>query len=150
MDPTSRCIALVEDNPADAEMLQVALQEVGIKINIVILRNGVDALEYLIGKGDSRERPCDLVILDLNLPRLSGLEVLERIRRVERLKALPIVIMSGSKNREEIERCYSLGANSYVCKSNHLAEIYTTAEKLIDFWFNCAKIPARGTGLVHR
>jgi CheY-like chemotaxis protein len=146
MNQTSHQIALVEDNPADAEMLKVALQEVGSAVDIVVLRNGVEALEYLLANGQSGPQPCDLLILDLNLPLLSGMEVLQRIRAVESLKTLPIVIMSGSKNREEIRRCYALGANAYVYKSTHLNEIYETAKKLMDFWFDCAKIPARANG----
>jgi CheY-like chemotaxis protein len=146
MNQTSHQIALVEDNPADAEMLKVALQEVGSAVDIVVLQNGVEALEYLLANGQSGPQPCDLLILDLNLPLLSGMEVLQRIRAVESLKTLPVVIMSGSKNVEEIRRCYALGANAYVYKSTHLNEIYETAKKLMDFWFDCAKIPARGNG----
>lgn len=143
MDRLNPCIALVEDNPADAEMLKVALQEAGANVNIVILRTGAEALAYLLGNDDSKSPLCDLVILDLNLPKVSGFEVLEKIRGADSLKALPVVMMSGSKNREEIDRCYSLGANAYISKPTHLSEIYETAAKLMNFWFDCAQIPTR-------
>jgi len=143
MDPASRSIAVVEDNPADAEMLRVALEEAGIPVNIVVLENGRAALEYLMGETGGSGNPCDLVLLDLNLPLMSGFEVLEQIRRMESLRGLPVVIMSGSKNPEEIDRCYELGANSYVSKPSHLTEIFTTASQLIGYWFGCAKLPAR-------
>lgn len=135
-------IALVEDNPADAEMLKVALEEVEFAVEIVVLHDGFSALNFLTG-GTERNPPCDLVILDLNLPRMNGMEVLEKIREIDYLKALPVVIMSGSKNRVEIDRCYMLGANAYVYKSNHLDEIYASAKRLMDFWFHCAKLPGR-------
>ena len=142
IDPLTHRIALVEDNPADAEMLKVALEQTDFAVEIVVLPDGAEALKYLTSATPARP-PCDLLILDLNLPRMNGLEVLEKVREVDYLKALPVVVMSGSKNRAEIDRCYALGANAYVYKSNDLDEIYARAKRLMDFWFDCAKLPGR-------
>ncbi len=135
-------ILLVEDNPADAHMLGTALEKTGTPVEITHLKDGVEAIAFLT-KNQKASQSCDVVLLDLNLPRLSGFEVLEYIRSYEELKRLPVVIMSGSNNIEEIDRCYQLGANSYICKPIHLAEILSTAERFMAYWSNCVKLPSR-------
>ena len=138
-------ILLVEDNPADAQMLRTALGKTGLPVEITHLRDGVEAVEYLA----SEQKPakcCDVVLLDLNLPRLNGFEVLEQIRSCEELKSLPVVIMSGSSNADEIDHCYQAGANSYICKPIHLDEILATAAWFVAYWSNCVKLPRRSEG----
>jgi CheY-like chemotaxis protein len=133
-------IILVEDNPADAQMLQTALEQADTPVEVVLLDNGMKAIEYLTG--NNVPRPRDLVLLDLNLPRLNGFEVLERIRANDDLKSLPVVVMSGSSDPMEIERCYRAGANSYICKPTHLDEIFSTIEQLVTYWSKCVKLPS--------
>jgi CheY-like chemotaxis protein len=135
-------IVLVEDNRADAEMLEMALQQTGAPVNIVRLDDGVKAIEYLSQAKAAQQH--DLVLLDLNLPRLSGFEVLERIRSREDLKSLPVVVMSGSSDPADIERCYRTGANSYICKPTHLEEIFFTIEHLVAYWSKVVKLPTKG------
>src|SRR5262249_53093607 len=101
-------IAMVEDDPAEAQMLQMALRQGSPPPEIVLLEDGMQVLEYLAGDRD-HSHLCDLVLLDLNLPRLSGFEVLERIRADEHLRSLPVVLMSGSVDPAEVERGYRLG-----------------------------------------
>jgi chemotaxis family two-component system response regulator Rcp1 len=136
-------IALVEDNPADAQMFQMALNRAGIPTHVTLLEDGLAALEYLTGNNPQNvPRPCDVVLLDLNLPRLSGFEVLESIRATHNLMTLPVIVMSGSSNPVEIERCYRAGANSYICKPSHFDEIVSTAAQFLSYWSYCVKLPA--------
>jgi CheY-like chemotaxis protein len=134
-------IILVEDNPADAEMLETALQQADVPVEIIRLDDGIKAIEYLTQHNVARQH--DLVLLDLNLPRLSGFEVLERIRAREDLKGLPVVVMSGSSDPAEIERCYRAGANSYICKPTHLEEIFFTVGQLVTYWSKVVKLPSK-------
>jgi CheY-like chemotaxis protein len=134
-------IVLVEDNPADAEMLETALQQAGAPVDIIRLDDGIKAIEYLTQNNISSKH--DLVLLDLNLPRLSGFEVLERIRACEDLKSLPVIVMSGSSDPADIERCYRAGANSYICKPSHLEEIFFTVAQLVAYWSTVVKLPAK-------
>jgi CheY-like chemotaxis protein len=136
-------IALVEDNPADAQMFQMALNRSGVPVQITLLEDGLAALEYLTAcSPQNAARPCDLVLLDLNLPRLSGFEVLETIRATQNLMTLPVIVMSGSSNPSEVERCYRAGANSYICKPTHFEEILSTAAQFLAYWSHCVRLPA--------
>jgi len=135
-------ILLVEDNPADVQMLRTALGKSGMPVEIIHVRDGVQAVEYLSNQ-QSLARFCDVVLLDLNLPRLTGFEVLEHIRGCDELKSLPVVVMSGSTNTDEIDRCYQAGANSYISKAIHLEEILATAAWFVAYWSRCVKLPSR-------
>lgn len=135
-------ILLVEDSPADAQMLRTALGKAGLAVEITHVKDGVEAVEYLANE-QKPAQSCDVVLLDLNLPRLNGFEVLEHIRSIEELKSLPVVVMSGSTNSDEIDRCYHAGANSYICKPIHLDEILSTAAWFVAYWSNCVKLPRR-------
>ena len=143
-DPRMLRIVLVEDNPADAQMFQMALRRAGKPVELTILEDGHAALEHLTGvAAQNSSFPCDLVLLDLNLPVVSGFEVLEQIRSHPLLNPLPVVVMSGSSNIGEIERCYRAGANSYICKPGHFEEILATASELMAYWSHCVKLPSR-------
>jgi CheY-like chemotaxis protein len=137
-------ILLVEDNPADAQMLQASLMKTGMPVEIFRIEDGEKAIEYLASRyGTAAALCCDIVLLDLNLPRVGGYEVLEYIRGRKELKGLPVIIMSGSRDIDEIDRCYQAGANSYICKPTHLDEILSTASSLLTYWSNCVKLPSR-------
>jgi CheY-like chemotaxis protein len=135
-------ILLIEDNPADAQMLRTALERAGMPVEITHLDDGVEAVEYL-AQVPGLSQSCDVVLLDLNLPRLSGFEVLEHVRSRHELKKLPVVIMSGSTNADEIDRCYEAGANSYISKPIHLDEILATAAGFVAYWSKCVKLPSK-------
>ena len=136
-------IVLVEDNPADAQMLQTALRATGTPTEITLLTDGAKALEHFCGNASAGAHNCDLLLLDLNLPRVSGFEVLERIRAREDLKYLPVIVMSGSSSPMEVERCYRAGANSYVCKPSHLDEIFSKVAKFVAYWSQCVELPQK-------
>lgn len=126
-------VVLVEDSAADAEILRMALRKHGADVELMRLENGADALAYF---GVDHEPAtdasrCDLVLLDLNLPKISGFEVLQRMRAAQHLRALPIVVLSGSTNPEEIARCHTLGATSYISKPSHLPELFAIVHRLL-------------------
>jgi CheY-like chemotaxis protein len=126
---TNRHILLVEDNPDDEVLTLRALRKHNIASEITVARDGVEALDVLFGTGAHEGRDTStmpsLVLLDLKLPKVDGLEVLRRIRSDERTKLLPVVIFTSSNEEQDILECHALGANSYIRKPvdfNHLSE----------------------------
>src|SRR5205085_790415 len=119
-DMESKVILLVEDNPRDEALTLRALRKNNVKNEIVIARDGVEALDYLLGTGEHSGRDISvmphLVLLDLKLPKIDGLQVLERIRANDHLRRLPVVIFTSSSEDEDLIKSYDLGANSYVRK----------------------------------
>lgn len=129
-----RQILLVEDNRDDEELAVRALRKHNVANKITIARDGAEALELLLGPGaDTRLRP-QLVLLDLNLPRLSGLDVLKRLRADERTRLLPVVVLTSSKEEEDILNSYSLGANAYVRKPVEFGRFVEAVKTLGLFW----------------
>lgn len=131
-------ILLVEDNPDDVELTRLALEEGGICNELMVARDGVEALDYLFGTGKYEGRDTSImpsvVLLDLKLPRVDGLEVLRRIREDPRTHALPVVILTSSKEEEDIIKSYNLGANAYVRKPVDYNEFVQAAKTLGLFW----------------
>ncbi len=113
-------IFLVEDNPDDELLTLDALETNRIKNKVIVARNGVEAIDYIFGKNTDEKRDMPdlpaLILLDLNLPKISGLDVLRRIRADDRTRLLPVVILTSSKEQEDRSQGYSLGANSYIRK----------------------------------
>jgi two-component system response regulator len=131
-------ILLCEDNPADEKLTLRAFKQSGIANDVTVVRDGAEALDYLLGTGpyagrDTRELPT-VMLLDLKLPRISGLEVLRRVRATEAIKLIPIVILTSSKEDEDVARSYELGANAYVRKPVELAEFVQATRTLGLFW----------------
>ena len=129
-------ILLVEDNPNDEKLTLRAFKKSNIENEIVTARDGEEALDYLLGTDQTQEARAlpALVLLDLNLPRVSGLEVLRRLRADERTKHLPIVILTSSKEDEDIVNGYALGANAYVRKPVEFSQFIDAARTLGLFW----------------
>jgi len=134
----NRVILLVEDNASDEKLTLLAFKQSGVSNAIVVVRDGVEALDYLHGTGAYAGRNvADLpavVLLDLNLPRIGGLEVLQRVRADERTKLVPIVILTASKQEEDVLGGYRLGANAYVRKPVDFAEFSSVAKTVGLFW----------------
>ena len=131
-------ILLVEDNPDDQKLTIRALKKNNITNDIVIAEDGVQALDYLFGTGqhagrDARQRPS-LVLLDLKLPKVDGLEVLARLRADERTKMIPVVVLTSSKEEQDLVRSYQRGANSYVQKPVSFLEFVEAAGRLGVYW----------------
>jgi two-component system response regulator len=134
----SRPILLVEDNPDDIELTLHALKENNISNDVVVARDGIEALEFLFGgKTKNHEvhglRPS-LVLLDLKLPGLNGFDILKRIRDDESTKLIPVVILTSSKEHLDLLNGYRLGANSYVRKPVDFEQFLTTVQQLGTYW----------------
>jgi two-component system, response regulator len=134
----SREILLVEDNPSDEMLAVLAFKKCGIANDVIVARDGAAALDYLFGTGTHSGRAArtlpGLVLLDLNLPKIDGLEVLKRIRADERTRLLPVVILTSSNEEEDIVRGYTLGANAYVRKPMDFVEFAEAARTVSRFW----------------
>ena len=134
----SHIILLVEDNPDDEALTLRALKKNNIRNEVVVAHDGVEALDYLFGIGshagrDTRIQP-QLVLLDLNMPRLSGLDVLKQVRSDPRTRLLPIVILTSSREEQDIISSYSLGANSYVRKPVDFLQFVEAVGQLNMYW----------------
>ena len=131
-------ILLVEDNPDDVELTLRAFRRSNIANEVVVVRDGVEALEYLFATGRYADRDVDalpqVVLLDLQLPRLSGLEVLEQLRAHARTKLLPVVILTSSIEECDLVKGYSLGANSYVRKPVDFEQFADSVRQLGLYW----------------
>lgn len=133
-----KVIMLVEDNPDDEVLTLRALKTNNISNDVIVARNGVEALDYLFGTGkyagrDARDVPA-VMLLDLKLPKLDGLEVLRRVRADERTKIMPIVILTSSKEEQDLVNGYRLGCNSYVRKPVDFDEFLGAAKQLGLYW----------------
>jgi CheY-like chemotaxis protein len=137
-----RKIVIIEDNLADAKTLRVALARRDPNIEIVVIEDGVRAIEYFSGS-NLEDDPPDLVFLDLNLPIVSGFEVLEFLKSDPQLRKFPVVVLSGSSSQQEIELCYAAGANSYFCKPTGIQQVFDMAAELVSYWFEHARLPKR-------
>lgn len=133
-----KVILLVEDNPRDEALTLRALKRSNIVNEVVVMRDGAEALQYLFGTGAHAGRDTSLtpqlVLLDLKLPKLSGLQVLQQVRADERTRRLPVVIFTSSDQDEEIIRSYDLGANSYVRKPVDFEQFMEAARQLGLYW----------------
>ncbi len=141
-------ILLVEDNPDDAMLAVRAFKKNKLVAEIIVVCDGVEALEYLHCEGeytnrDNNELP-DIVILDLNLPRLNGLEVLKNIRADERTNLLPVIMLTSSLEDSDVLSCYGLGANSYIHKPIDFDKFSDMSRQLVDYWFSANITPPIG------
>ena len=137
MVDSKKIILLVEDNQDDADLVQLAFARNHVTHNVVRVRDGVEALEHLA----SDARPPSLVLLDLQLPRLSGLEVLQRIRSNEKTKLLAVVLFTSSREQQDVVNGYRLGANSFVRKPIDFAQLVEASRQLVLYWMNLNELP---------
>ncbi len=140
-------ILLIEDNRDDEELTLRALKKNNITNEVVVARDGAEALDYLLGRGAYAGRdPSDiptLVLLDLKLPKIDGLGVLEQVRKDPRTKLTPIVVLTSSKEDGDVGRCYGLGANSYVRKPIDFEQFTNAVKTLGTFWLGLNELPPR-------
>jgi chemotaxis family two-component system response regulator Rcp1 len=138
-------ILLVEDNPGDVDLAREALENSKIDNLIHAVGNGEEAMDFLRRKGKYADAPRpDLVLLDLNLPRKDGREVLAEIKSDEDLKRIPVVILTSSKDEEDILKAYNLHANCYITKPMDLNQFIKVVKSIEDFWFTVVKLPPNG------
>ncbi|AUJ11579.1 two-component system response regulator [Xanthomonas oryzae pv. oryzae] len=132
-----RTILLAEDSLADAEMAVDALREARLANPIVHVEDGVEAMDYLLRRGmfaDREEGLPAVLLLDIKMPRLDGLEVLKQVRSDETLKRLPVVILSSSREESDLARSWDLGANAYVVKPVDVDQFFNAVKTLGTFW----------------
>lgn len=137
-------ILLVEDNPGDVRLTVEALKEGKVHNQLSVARDGVEALAFLRREGEFADAPQpDVILLDLNLPKKDGREVLAEIKADERFRRIPVVVLTTSKAEEDILRSYALHANCYVTKPVDLEQFITVVRSIEDFWFSIVRLPAR-------
>lgn len=140
-----KTIFLIEDNRGDIRLIKEALKSTAIPCEIVIARDGMEAMAYL-RQGDafgSAKQP-DLILLDLNLPRKDGREVLAEIKADPDLRHIPIIVLTTSRNEEDISKSYDLHVNCYISKSRNLAELFKIVRGIEEFWLETATLPSGG------
>lgn len=146
MTASLRTILLAEDSPADAEMAIDALREANLLNPIVHVEDGVEALDYLMRRGrfaDRQEGNPAVILLDIKMPRLDGLDVLQKMREVPEFKSIPVVILSSSREESDLARSWDLGVNAYVVKPVDVDQFFTAIKTLGQFWGVLNEGPAR-------
>jgi two-component system, chemotaxis family, response regulator Rcp1 len=137
-------VLLVEDNPGDVRLTREALRESRVRNRISVARDGIEALEMLRAEGPHEDtRRPDLILLDLNLPRMNGRELLAEIKKDPRLRRIPVVILTSSREEEDIARTYDLHANAFVTKPVDFEQFVRAVRSIEDFWLTVVKLPPK-------
>ena len=148
---SKKIILLVEDNPDDEVLTLRAFKKNNIINEVVVARDGVEALEYLFCEGSYAERDTsvapEIILLDLKLPKIDGLEVLKRIRADDRTKLIPVVILTSSREEQDIINGYGLGANSYIRKPVDFAQFTDAIRQMGMYWLVLNELPPKGREL---
>ena len=141
-----KVILVVEDNPIDEALTLRALKKSNVANDVVVVRDGVEALDYLFGTGTHEGRDPlvmpQMVLLDLKLPKVDGLEVLKKLRADERTRRLPVVVFTSSSEEEDIIKSYNLGANSYVRKPVGFDQFLEATKQLGIYWLLLNEVPS--------
>lgn len=146
-------ILLVEDNPNDLELTLLALERSQLANEVIVVRDGAEALDYLFRRNTYADRvqgnPA-VLLLDLKLPKVDGLEVLEKVREAEELRSIPVVMLTSSREEPDLDRAYQLGVNAYVVKPVEFKEFVGAISDLGIFWAVLNEPPPGSTRLVRR
>ena len=144
-EATAMNVLLVEDNPGDVRLTREALKDAKVHLNLYVVNDGVEAMDFLTHKGAyvSKPRP-DLVLLDLNLPRKDGRAVLAEIKSDDALKTIPVVILTTSASDIDIQRSYLLHANCFISKPVDMDGFLTVVRSIDEFWLSVVRLPSRG------
>lgn len=134
-------ILLVEDSPSDVRLVREALRETPIPVQITVARDGVEATDYLHEAEAGLATLPDLILLDLNLPRKNGREVLAEVKSSSALKQIPVLVMTSSGSDEDVADVYSLNANCYITKPADLNEYVNVVRAIEEFWFVTVRLP---------
>ncbi len=141
----AHAILLVEDNPADVKITQRALKESGLSVELIVVRDGQEAVEYLTRQGAHADDPAwrrpDLILLDMNLPRLDGRDVLLKLRSLADYRIVPVVVLTTSRRPQDIERMYSSGANTYIEKPADFPRFVQVLRTIHEYWLDTALLP---------
>ena len=135
-------ILLVEDNPDDILITKRAFKKGKIRNELHVVRSGEEALNFLYKKGEYKNVPIPgLILLDLNLPGVSGYEVLEKIKENDKLRRIPVIILTVSDHEEDVIKTYDLGANSFITKPVSFKNFIEVVTAMTDYWFRISRIP---------
>lgn len=146
-------ILLADDNEDDLELEQRALVQYRVANDIVIVRDGAETLDFLFRRGEFSDRnPADplVILLDINMPKINGVEVLQQIKNDQHLRHIPVVMLTSSQQGPDVEHCYSLGANAYVVKPVDFAQFAEAVKTIGKFWAVLNELPraqARAAGV---
>jgi two-component system response regulator len=135
-------ILLVEDNPDDVLITRRALAKSRVANELYVVRDGQEALEYLLSQDEGDTPRPDLILLDVNLPRVNGMEVLERIRRDDDLAVIPVIMLTASDREEDVVKSYRLGSNTYIQKPVEFEKFLQALDVLGQYWIVIAKLPS--------
>ncbi|BAU64529.1 response regulator receiver protein [Stanieria sp. NIES-3757] len=143
VDENCKIIFLVEDNRGDIRLIEEALKNSSVPHQIIAVRDGVEAMAYLRQEGEYAEavRP-DLILLDLNLPKKDGREVLAEIKADPKLKRIPVVVLTTSRNEDDVTQSYDLHVNCYITKSRNLKELFKIVKGIEEFWLTTVTLPS--------
>jgi two-component system, chemotaxis family, response regulator Rcp1 len=134
-------ILLVEDSPSDVRLIREALKDNPLEVEVTLARDGVEAMDYLRQSEIGLVNRPDIILLDLNLPRKNGREVLAEVKADPNLKQIPVLIMTSSKADEDITQAYNLNANCYIAKPSDLQEYVDVVRSIENFWFRTVTLP---------
>ncbi|MGZ9809905.1 response regulator [Pseudoroseicyclus sp. H15] len=139
-------VLMIEDNPADAELAREILLSDRLHLDLDVVSDGVSALKYLRGEDEyAGTSPPDMILLDLNVPRVNGKDILAAIKTDTALKPIPVVVLTSSSAERDIAESYALGANCYVTKPIDLVSFQKVVQTLESFWFTVVKLPPNGS-----
>lgn len=140
-------ILLVEDNPNDVELTLEALSEQNLSSGVIVLNDGVKAMEYLLYdenyKNRERENPA-VILLDIKMPRMDGIEVLQALKSSKELRTIPVVMLTSSREEPDLKKCYELGVNAYVVKPVNFKDFYEAVKQVGIFWAAINELPYNG------
>ena len=142
-----RKILLVEDNPNDVELTLAALEEQNLANRVVVMNDGVEAMEYLLYQGEHKHRVKEnpaVMLLDIKMPRMDGIEVLQEIKNNPELKTIPVVMLTSSREEPDLKKCYELGVNAYVVKPVNFKDFFNAIKHLGVFWALINELPNEG------
>ncbi len=135
-------ILLVEDNPADARLIEEVFKDTNVKNRIFVVKDGVEAMDFLYNENNYVDAPKpEIILLDLNLPRKDGREVLKEVKENEDLKSIPIVILTTSSAKEDVIRTYNNHANCYITKPVDFDQFLQVINAIEDFWLKVVNLP---------
>ncbi len=136
-------ILLIEDNPGDVRLTQEAFKEGSKNVNLDVVMDGVEAINYLYKNGEySTKKSPDLILLDLNLPKMDGREVLEKVKSDDNLRRIPIIVLTTSDADQDILKSYNLHVNCYLNKPVDFDKFFDIIQKIEDFWLTTAVLPS--------
>ncbi|MEO1431510.1 MAG: response regulator, partial [Cyanobacteria bacterium J06633_8] len=137
-----RIIFLVEDNKADVRLIQEAFKNSSLAHEMLTVRDGIEAMAFLNREGEYHSAPRpDLILLDLNLPKKDGREVLAEIKTDSKLKRIPVIVLTTSHNEDDIFHSYDLHVNCYITKSRNISQLFKIVKRIEDFWLETVTLP---------